>query len=150
MRALSILFVVVNIYWFCYEAIFEWRVDISVVDRILLNFNRTAALFESILWTKLFAVVFLALSCLGTKGVKNEKITWGKICVCAVLGMVLLFIPPLGNAVFYIFTMAAGYICMLMAGVWMSRMLKSNLMSDVFNNENESFRQEMRLLTNEY
>lgn len=34
---------------------------------------------------------------------------------------------------------AAGFICLLMAGNWMSRLLKNNLMNDVFNNENESF-----------
>ena len=53
MRALSVLFVVVNIYWFCYPAIREWNVSIGVVDRILLNFQRTTGLFGSILWTKL-------------------------------------------------------------------------------------------------
>ena len=73
MRALSILFVVINIYWFCYGQIREWGINIGVVDRILLNFDRTAGLFRNILWTKLFAVVFLALSCLGTKGVKEEE-----------------------------------------------------------------------------
>ena len=51
MRALSVLFVVVNIYWFCYPSIREWNVNIGVVDRILLNFQRTTGLFGSILWT---------------------------------------------------------------------------------------------------
>lgn len=73
MRALSVLFVIVNVYWFCYPSMKEWNIDIGVVDRILLNFQRTTGLFSSILWTKLFALVFLALSCLGTKGVKEEK-----------------------------------------------------------------------------
>lgn len=68
MRAISILFVVINIYWFCYQSIQEWGINIGVVDRILLGFQRTAGLFSSIFWTKLFAVLFLALSCLGTKG----------------------------------------------------------------------------------
>ena len=39
---------------------------------------------------------------------------------------------------------------MLMAGTWMSRLLKKNLMDDVFNTENESFMQETRLIENEY
>ena len=46
--------------------------------------------------------------------------------------------------------MAAGYICLLMGGLWLSRLLKYNLKEDVFNNENESFMQETRLLTNDY
>lgn len=48
------------------------------------------------------------------------------------------------------FTMTAGYICLLMGGLWMSRLLKHNLMEDVFNNENESFMQETKLMENEY
>ena len=51
---------------------------------------------------------------------------------------------------FYILTLSAGYICLLMGGVWMSRLLKNNLMNDPFNNENESFQQETRLIENEY
>ena len=159
MRALSILFVVINIYWFCYGQIREWGINIGVVDRILLNFDRTAGLFRNILWTKLFAVVFLALSCLGTKGVKEEKITWRKITASLATGGVLFFfnwwlldlpLPAVANAAFYILTLSAGYICLLMGGVWMSRLLKNNLMDDPFNNENESFQQETRLIENEY
>lgn len=159
MRALSILFVVINIYWFCYAAFKEWGVDIGVVDKILLNFNRTAGLFTSILWTKIFAVVFIALSCLGTKGVKDEKITWSRIYAFLASGFVFFFLnwwllalpfPVITNAALYIFTMTVGYILLLVAGIWMSRLLKSNLMEDVFNTENESFMQETRLLENEY
>jgi DNA-binding transcriptional regulator YbjK len=159
MRALSILFVVINIYWFCYEQITVWGIGVGVVDKILLNFDRTAGLFHNILWSKIFAVVFLALSCLGTRGVKEEKITWGRIRAALSVGFVLFFfnwwllhmpLPSVANASFYILTLAAGYICLLMGGVWMSRLLKNNLMDDVFNNENESFMQETKLMTNEY
>ncbi len=79
MRALSILFVVINIYWFCYQQILEWGINIGVVDKILLNFNRTAGLFGNILYTKFFSLLLLALSCLGTQGIKEEKITWSRI-----------------------------------------------------------------------
>ena len=159
MRAISILFVLMNIYWFCYQAIHEWGINIGVVDKILMNFNRTAGLFNSILWTKIFAVVFLALSCLGTKGVKEEKITWNHIYVCLVFGFVFFFLnwwllylplPKIANAGFYIFTIAVGYILLLMAGTWMSRLLKNNLMDDPFNTENESFMQETKLMVNDY
>ena len=46
--------------------------------------------------------------------------------------------------------MTAGYICLVMGGLWISRLLKHNLMEDVFNNENESFMQETKLMVNEY
>ena len=48
MRAISILFVIIHIYWYCYESIFEWKINIDVVDRILLNFNRTTGLFKAL------------------------------------------------------------------------------------------------------
>ncbi len=159
MRAISILFVLMNIYWFCYQAIHEWGINIGVIDKILMNFNRTAGLFNSILWTKIFAVVFLALSCLGTKGVKEEKITWTKINSYLSVGFVLFFLnwwllylplPLVANTALYIFTMTVGYICLLMAGLYMSRLLKNTMMDDVFNNENESFMQETKLMVNDY
>lgn len=91
MRALSILFVVINVYWFCYETFKDWGITIGVVDKILLNFQRTTGLFSTILWTKIFSVVFLALSCLGTKGVKEKKIRWTKIYIFLSMGFVLFF-----------------------------------------------------------
>lgn len=159
MRAISILFVVIHSYWYCYEQILEWGVDIGVVDKVLLNFNRTTGLFGNLLYTKLCAVLFLFLSCLGTTGVKDEKITWPRIGTVLVAGSVLFFLnwwlldlslPLTATAILYITTIAVGYICLLMGGVWMSRLLKNDLMDDPFNNENESFMQETRLLANEY
>lgn len=159
MRAISILFVVIHVYWFCYQSIRDWGINIGVVDRILLGFQRTAGLFSSLLWTKLFAGLFLALSCLGTKGVKEEKLTWRRIALCGVSGLLLFFfngwllalpVPPAAATALYVTILTAGYVLLLMAGLWMSRLLKNNLMEDVFNTENESFMQEVRLLENEY
>ena len=159
MRGISVIFLLVNCYWFCYEAFHVWGFTLGIIDKILMNFQRTTGLFSSILWTKLFCVVFLALSCLGTKGVKEEKITWPKIWTVLFSGFVFFFlnwwllalpIGKVGAATLYIFTLSVGYICLLMAGIWMSRLLKNNLMDDVFNTENESFMQETRLMENEY
>lgn len=159
LRAVSIILAIMNVYWYCYEAMRMWGVTIGVVDRILINFNRTGGLFHSILYTKLFSLLLLALSCLGTKGVKAEKMSWNRIWTVLAVGFFLFFlnwwilllpISNLGNATLYIFTMTAGYICLLMCGLWMSRLLKHNLMEDVFNNENESFMQETKLMENEY
>lgn len=159
LRAVSIILAIMNVYWYCYEAMHMWGVTIGVVDRILINFNRTGGLFHSILYTKLFSLLLLALSCLGTKGVKAEKMSWNRIWTVLAVGSCLFFlnwwllllpISHLGNATLYIFTMTAGYICLLMGGLWISRLLKHNLMEDVFNNENESFMQETKLMMNEY
>lgn len=157
MRAVSILLVLMNLYWFCYGFFMERGWTLEVINKILGNFQRTAGLFSHTLYTKAFALILLALSCLGTKGVKNEKITWTKIYVALGIGFVLFFLntpllklAPVIGTFLYILTISLGYIALLMAGVWMSRLLRTNLMNDVFNNENESFQQETKLMENEY
>ena len=114
MRAISIIFIVVHIYWFCYQAIVDMGINIGVVDKILLNFQNTAGLFSNLLVTKVFAIIFLALSCLGTKGVKNQKMTWQKIYATFLGGLVLFFMnwwlldlpfSPIVNMAIYTVTM---------------------------------------------
>ena len=158
-RAVSIFLLVVHVYVYCYPSITAWHLNLEVIDRILVNFNNTTGVFNCILWSKLLAVLLLAVSCLGTHGVKGEKITWPKIYAALVAGCALFFLnwwllelplPHMANTAFYIFTLTAGYLALLMSGLWMSRLYRHNLMEDVFNMENESFMQETRLMENEY
>lgn len=158
-RAVSIFLLVVHVYVYCYPSITAWHLNLEVIDRILVNFNNTTGVFNCILWTKLLAVLLLAISCLGTHGVKGEKITWPKIYAALVAGCALFFLnwwllelplPHMANTAFYIFTLTTGYLALLMSGLWMSRLYRHNLMEDVFNMENESFMQETRLMENEY
>ena len=95
----------------------------------------------------------------GIRGVKAEKITWRKIAAFLILGLALFFFngfvlkltyPLILKCSVYMLSLAAGYIFLLKAGLWMSRLIKHNLMEDVFNRENESFMQETRLMENEY
>lgn len=53
-------------------------------------------------------------------------------------------------AILYIATLVGGFFSLLASGLWISRLLKNNLLEDVFNTENESFMQETRLMENEY
>lgn len=156
MRAVSILIILMHCYWYCFAFFLERGWTLEIINKILYNFQKTAGLFSHSIYTKIFALVLLALSCLGTKGVKNEKITWSKINLAMGTGFILYFLnypllhkPILGHF-FYILSLSLGYIILLMAGLWMSRLLSNKLMDDVFNNENESFRQETKLMENEY
>lgn len=54
------------------------------------------------------------------------------------------------QASLYILTLVGGFLCLLAAGQWMNRLLKSKLLDDVFNTENESFMQETALKKNDY
>ncbi|MGE8514727.1 MAG: conjugal transfer protein MobC [Chryseobacterium culicis] len=157
MRAVSIILILMHLYWFCYGFFAHQRWTLELINKILYNFNKTAGLFSQPIYSKLFAIVLLALSCLGTKGVKNEKITWKKISIGFSIGFVLFFLNAIllqsANSftpVLYILSTCSGYIFLMQAGVWIGRLLKTNLMTDVFNNENESFQQETQLRYNEY
>ena len=46
--------------------------------------------------------------------------------------VIALPLPLPAGTVLYIATLTAGYICLLMAGLWMSRLLKTDLLEDVF------------------
>lgn len=157
MRAVSILIVLMHLYWYCYGFFLERGWTLEIINKILGSFHRTAGLFSHKIYTKIFSLVLLALSCLGTKGVKNEEITWTKIVSAFSIGFVLFFLnSPLLSLLketavfFYMLALGLGYIALMMAGVWTSRLLRTNLMSDVFNNENESFQQETKLMQNEF
>ena len=158
-RAVSIFLLVVHVYVYCYPSITSWNLNLEVIDKIIMNFNNTTGIFNCVLWSKLAVTLLLAVSCLGTKGVKGEKITRHKIYAALFAGCILFFLnwcildlslPHTAVTALYVFTLVSGYLCLLMAGLWMSRLYRHNLMEDVFNLENESFQQETRLMENEY
>ncbi len=159
MKAISILFMLLHIYWFCYEFISYFHLTHPIIDNILLNFNRTTRIFSNILWTKIFTIIFLALACWGNQAKKNQNITWNKIYLLLLTGGMLFFlnwwlldlpVSVAANCILYIVTLALGYILLLWGGIWIGRLLKVDLLKDPFNEMNESFLQEERLITNEY
>lgn len=157
LRAVSIIIVLMHLYWFCYSSFAEKGWTLEIINRILTNFQKAAGLFSYSIYTKIFAILLLGLSCFGTKGVKNEKITWSKINTSLIIGFIFFFLNfPLlkmnfpGSVLLYSLSLFTGYIFLMAAGLWMQRLLSNNLMDDVFNNENESFQQETKLIENEY
>lgn len=154
LRAISIVLVVANLYFFTRVETVDSGWFYSMTDKILNNFDRSCGLFHTTFNSKLFALLLLGLSCFGTKGVKNENISWRHIiialCIGAVLFLLNWWMPGIGWKYGYIGTTAIGFGSLMMGGIWMSRMLKNNMMDDRFNDENESFMQETRLLKNQY
>ena len=158
-RAVSILILIFHIYWFCYEILVEFHATVGIIDKILLNFQKYSGIFSSPFWSKLASFVLLAISCLGIRGVKTEKVTWTKIIIFLVFGLGFYFVNGfilkletslIAKSILYTLSLSIGYVLLLKSGLWMSRLLKNNLMQDVFNDENESFMQEMQLMENEY
>ena len=153
LRGVSIAVMVANIYWFCQPLVSGWEFHPQTM-KVFRGLDEAGNLFHNPWIAKWWTLLFLALSCFGTKGVKNEKIKWGQIWIVISIGAVLFFLDwwmvPLGWHYSYILTTISGYVCLLLGGVWMSRLLKNNMMDDRFNEENESFMQETKLMENEY
>lgn len=154
LRAVSIVLVVANLYWFTRVETVESGWFYSTVHKICANFNRTCGLFSTTFNAKLFALLLLGLSCFGTRGVRSENITWRHIGVTIATGSILFLLNwwtlDIGMRYTYIISTVVGYICLLMGGIWAGRLLKNNMMDDRFNDENESFMQETKLMDNQY
>lgn len=157
-RLISIFILAIHFYMSCYRAFetFHWTAPIT--DRIVRNIAKTG-LFNGMSKSKLAALLCLAISLVGIKGRKDEKIGYKSILAYLICGLllywlsVLFFYMPASLtviAVCYIGVTIAGYLLMLTGGAWLSRLLKDKLNKDIFNTDNETFPQEELLLENEY
>ena len=154
----SIIVLILHFYIYCYAAFEKWGLTFSILKSILLNFSGIGLLNHS-LYSKLFALGLLILSLIGVKGKKDEKIRVSVIIAFIISGLVLYFAPGLlfytelpiePLAACYIALTTTGFLLFLTGGARLSRLIKLNLIKDVFNEENETFPQEEQLLENKY
>ena len=153
-RGIGFVIVAANLLWYTGIKVVDSNWFYITVYKILNNLNNTCGMFNNPNNAKWFAAMLLAISCFGTKGVKCEGIEWKHI-IAAIVGGALLFfgcwwMPAKGWDYTYIICTAAGFVSMMFGGIWMGRILKGTVMDDRFNNENESFMQETRLVRNDY
>ena len=159
MRAVSLLFLVMNIYYFCYPFFHQLGCTNGIVDKILVNLQQDTGVFTHSLVTKSFCLMFLFFSSMGARGRRQIEMSWRRIGCFLTAGLSHYFGSELllvsgwdirPTTLLYVSVVTAGYICLLTAGMWIGRLLKNQLMDDVFNEENESFVQETRLMVSEY
>jgi multidrug transporter EmrE-like cation transporter len=154
----SIIILLLHFYYYCYGVFKLWGLTATISDRFLVNISHTG-LFNSLVTSKLMSLVLLAISILGSRGKKDEKISKQLIAFYLITGLVLFLfssvllkinagIETLG-IIYMIFT-GIGFLFILAGGNLLSRFIKLNLGKDIFNELNETFPQEERLLENEY
>src|SRR5690606_32206802 len=157
-RLISLTVLGFHCYLTCYLAFRRWGLTAGITDSLLANLL-TTGLFDSNFRPKLAALSFLAISLLGIKGRKDEKVDKRSITIHISLGLTGYFASPLVLhaplsaemlAAAYIGTTAAGYLAILVGGTRLSRLISFTLQQDTFNTDNETFPQEERLLENEY
>lgn len=157
-RLISLFILSIHFYLCCYHAFSHWGFTANITDRIIENISRTG-LFTGRWRAKLACLLLLSISLVGVKGKKDEKIETRSIVSFLLTGLLLYFIavlvfylpanPPI-IAVCYIGITSIGYMLILTGGGQLSRLIKEKLNKDIFNEENETFPQEERLLENEY
>ncbi|WP_286418667.1 YWFCY domain-containing protein [Myroides odoratimimus] len=55
LRSVSIIILLLHIYWFCYSLFIRLGLTLLVIDKILLGFNAKASLFVYPIYAKLFS-----------------------------------------------------------------------------------------------
>ena len=157
-RLIAITILAIHFYYYCYGAFRQWEFTTAFTDRLLSNISKTG-LFSNLVKSKLIALGFLAISLLGAKGRKDQKLNYKTAFAYIISGLLTYFINYLFlyitkemqlAAVLYIGFTSLGFLLVLTGGTLLSRIIKNGLNSkDIFNLENETFPQEERLLVNE-
>lgn len=154
----SIAILLFHFYFYCYHAFEIWHLTAAIGDRFLANIQRTG-LFKNFHVSKLIALGLLIVSMIGTRGKKSEKISKQTILFYIVTGLLLYFLSKYSLkihetattvAIIYMGITGMGFIFILTGGTILSRYIQLQLQKDIFNEENETFPQEERLLENEY
>lgn len=157
-RRCSILLLCLHFYMYCYSAFEQWGLTHSFVKLLLKNLGNTG-LFNNFYITKAGALGLLIISLLGSKGKKDERIKVSYALRQLFIGLVLYSgsfvllnlaasVVVLGGM--YIAITAVGYLLLLQGGALLTRIIKQRLDTDIFNQLQETFPQEERLLENEY
>lgn len=158
-RLISLVLLFLHLYYYQYAAFYAWGLISPFSDRLLENIYHTG-IFRHFHFSKALALVFLAISLLGARGRKDEKMNY-KIALAYALTGLLIYIgsslvlwsplPITSLALIYAGGLSMGYLLILTGGTLLSRIIHQRLNNDdIFNRENETFPQEERLLENEY
>ncbi len=158
-RLISIAILVLHFYYYCYTAFTEWKLTVTLTDRLMGNI-RSTGLFNNFHTSKFFALGFLAISLMGARGRKDEKLNYKTAFAYIITGLLIYFLSYLSllpkislttAAMLYISITAIGFMLVLSGGTLLSRVIQQKLNGkDIFNKENETFPQEERLLENEF
>jgi len=157
-RLISVVLLALHFYYYCYGAFKHWELTATLSDRLLQNLQQTG-MFNSTTQSKTAAIFFLLISLLGADGKKdpgkNIRIDLigfhAGIAIYYAAGWILnIHTNIISVAVIYMLTCIISYLIILSYGTQLTRFIRLNFTSDVFNAENETFPQEERLLTNEF
>ena len=157
-RLSAIIILFLHVYYYCYQAFHAWGWTAELSDNLLRNVERSG-LFTNFNRAKAIALGLLIISLIGARGKKKENIRWQTISAYIIIGLLsyfgsywLLKMETDIQTITFIYTgvTTLGFLLILSGGTLLSRLIKLKLSKDIFNQINETFPQEERLLQNEY
>lgn len=155
-RLLSFGILLIHFYMSCYSFFIDKGIYSSISDRIILNLSKLS-IFNSWFSAKAYAFGLLLIYLFANKSRKRLNGNAFHLTLSFFLGVLILFssqpaLESLGHYTMlsYMILTSFGYLLILYRGIQLSGIVKSNLLDDIFNKENETFPQEERRLENEY
>ncbi|WP_288880183.1 conjugal transfer protein MobC [Pedobacter panaciterrae] len=157
-RLLSLAVLGIHFYIICYPAFRYWQLTADITDRLISIFD-SQVIFQTELAAKGTALLLLIISLIGVKGKKDEKIRRRTILTYLITGLILYTISHFflmlqadiqTSSLLFMGSTGLGFLLVLAGGSLLSRLLQIKMIKDVFNNDNETFPQEERLLENQY
>src|ERR1017187_1696711 len=91
-RFISILLLLLHFYSACYLALKAWGLTCSFLDTLVFNFSQNLFFLKGINKPKLASLLLLAVSLIGVRGRKSEKLTLSPILFYILIGLLLFFI----------------------------------------------------------
>lgn len=158
-RLISIVLLLLHFYETCFPAFQAWGMSLPFLNTILAKVIDHVFFLQGFYGAKLSSLLLLAVSVLGAKGKKSEKLTAKFLAAILSFGLFLYVasiltlrwdFSPVSEAVAYIGSTALGYLLILAAATQLSRLMTLSQSKDVFNEINETFPQEERLIQNDF
>jgi hypothetical protein len=152
LRLGSVLLLLIHFYANCFDWFDSRHLSASVVNNLVFNLTGQGSILNSVFSQKVAALLLLTISLFGIKGKKDAEISLKPVLYTIGLGLLFYFISGwlIRYSVFYIFLTSGSYISILAGGARLSRIIHIQWDKDIFNDLNETFPQEERLLENEY
>jgi hypothetical protein len=158
-RLISIVILVLHLYYYCYTIFKINGLATSLTDRLLTNIYNTG-LFKQFNTSKVISLVFLVISLIGVKAKKDKKRNYKIASSYILTGLAVYFgsyftfhlgLKIYLSGIIYMMITLTGYVLVLTGGTLIFRVLQPKFgAGDVFNKDNETFPQEERLIKNDY
>jgi hypothetical protein len=159
-RVIALVLLFLHFYFYCYASFEQWKLEARLMDRVLQIIAMTG-LFANSYITKLSALGFLIISLFGSRGRKNEKLTYRSGLLIVVLGVICYFGSNFLSRIdstdteliggLYMGLTIAGFGLIMTGGARLSRVVGHSFrLNDPFDKENSGFPQEERLIVTEF